>query len=187
MVIWSIANEPESHTEESERYFEPLFQVAREADPTRPVGFVNVMLAPAGKCRVTKFADLVMINRYYGWYFLPGELEVARRRLDEELALWAEDGKPIIITEYGGDTVAGMHALTPSLWTEEYQVDLVTMTHEAFDACEAVVGEHMWNFADFQTVAGFARADGNKKGAFTRGRRPKAVAHLLRKRWRGEG
>ncbi|WP_131103322.1 beta-glucuronidase [Ornithinimicrobium sufpigmenti] len=187
VVIWSIANEPESHTEESERYFEPLFQVAREADPTRPVGFVNVMLAPAGECRVTQFADLVMINRYYGWYVLPGELEVARNRLDEELALWAEDGKPIIITEYGGDTVAGLHALTPSLWTEEYQVDLVNMTHEAFDACEAVVGEHMWNFADFQTVAGFARADGNKKGAFTRGRRPKAVAHLLRKRWREEG
>lgn len=187
VVLWSIANEPESETEAAERYFEPLFQVAREADPTRPVGFVNVMLAPAGECRVTRFADVVMINRYYGWYVLPGELEVARRRLEEELARWEEDGKPIIITEYGGDTVAGMHALTPSLWTEEYQVDLVTMTHEAFDACEAVVGEHMWNFADFQTVAGFARADGNKKGAFTRGRRPKAVAHLLRKRWQGRG
>ena len=187
VVLWAIANEPESQTEKAERYFEPLFQVAREADPTRPVGFVNVMLAPAGECRVTQFADVVMINRYYGWYFLPGELEVARLRLDEELALWEKDGKPIIVTEYGADTVAGMHGLTPSLWTEEYQVDLIRMTHDAFDACEAVVGEHMWNFADFQTVAGFARADGNKKGAFTRGRRPKAVAHLLRQRWRGQG
>jgi beta-glucuronidase len=183
VVVWSIANEPESDSEDAERYFEPLFQVAREADPTRPVGFVNVMLAPAGTCRVTQFADLVMINRYYGWYVFPGELEVARQKLGEELDRWAEDGKPIIITEYGGDTVAGLHGLTPSLWTEEYQVDLVTMTHEAFDACDAVVGEHMWNFADFQTVAGFARVDGNKKGAFTRGRRPKAVAHLLRNRW----
>ncbi|MFK5634058.1 beta-glucuronidase [Ornithinimicrobium sp. LYQ103] len=185
VVVWSIANEPESDTVEAERYFEPLFRVAREADPTRPVGFANVMLAPAGACRVTPLADLVMINRYYGWYAFPGELEVARRRLDEELARWAQDGKPIIVTEYGADTLAGLHALTPSLWTEEYQVDLVTMTHEAFDGCDAVVGEHLWNFADFQTAAGFMRADGNKKGAFTRDRRPKAVAHLLRRRWTG--
>lgn len=183
VVIWSIANEPESQTQEAERYFEPLFRLAREADPTRPVGFVNVMLAPAGECRVTQFADLVMINRYYGWYVYPGQLDIARLRLDEELARWAEDGKPIIVTEYGGDTVAGMHTLTNSLWSEEYQVELIGMTHAAFDACPAVVGEQMWNFADFQTVAGFARADGNKKGAFTRERRPKAVAHRLRQRW----
>ena len=29
-----------------EDYFEPLFELTRELDPTRPVGFVNVMLAP---------------------------------------------------------------------------------------------------------------------------------------------
>ena len=34
VVLWSIANEPESHTEESRAYFEPLFDAARE--PTRP-------------------------------------------------------------------------------------------------------------------------------------------------------
>lgn len=52
VVLWSIANEPESDTEGAENYFRPLFDVARQADPTRPVGFVNVMLAPHGKCRV---------------------------------------------------------------------------------------------------------------------------------------
>jgi hypothetical protein len=49
VVLWSIANEPESDTEGAEKYFQPLFDVAREADPTHPVGFVNVMLAPYGK------------------------------------------------------------------------------------------------------------------------------------------
>jgi beta-glucuronidase len=29
------------------------------------------------------------------------------------------------------------------------------------------------------------RVDGNKKGVFTRERRPKASAHLVRRRWRG--
>ena len=41
-------HEPESDTEGAERYFEPLFELTRELDPTRPVGFVNVMLAPLG-------------------------------------------------------------------------------------------------------------------------------------------
>ena len=53
VLLWSIANEPESHTEESLAYFEPLFAVTREADPSRPVGFVNMMLAPYDKCLVT--------------------------------------------------------------------------------------------------------------------------------------
>ena len=39
-----------SPTREGARdYFEPLFDLTRELDPTRPVGFVNVMLAPHGK------------------------------------------------------------------------------------------------------------------------------------------
>ena len=52
----------------------PLFAVARQADPTRPVGFVNVMLAPHGACRVSQFADVLMLNRYYGWYVNTGDL-----------------------------------------------------------------------------------------------------------------
>ena len=47
VVLWSIANEPESDTDGAEAYFEPLFTLTRELDPSRPVGFVNVMLAPA--------------------------------------------------------------------------------------------------------------------------------------------
>ena len=77
VVLWSIANEPESDTEGAEDYFRPLFDVAREADPTRPVGFVNVMLAPHGTCRVSQFADVLMLNRYYGWYVNTGDLASA--------------------------------------------------------------------------------------------------------------
>jgi beta-glucuronidase len=44
------------------------------------------------------------------------------------------------------------------------------MNHRVFDAVNAVVGEHVWNFADFQTSAGVHRVDGNRKGVFTRDR-----------------
>ena len=39
------------------------------------------------------------------------------------------------------------------------------------------------NFADFQTSQGIIRVQGNKKGVFTRERKPKMAAHYLRERW----
>jgi beta-glucuronidase len=41
----------------------------------------------------------------------------------------------------------------------------------------------VWNFADFATGPAIHRVDGNKKGVFTRDRRPKAAAHVVRTRW----
>jgi beta-glucuronidase len=185
VVMWSIANEPESWTAESRAYFEPLVAAAREADPSRPVAFANFMAATPDRDLITDLFDVLMLNRYQGWYEDAGDLAAAERKLEAELHAWVKThGKPIIITEYGGDAVAGLHAVTPSLWTEEYQADLLDMFHRVFDRVDAVIGEHVWNFADFATAAGILRADGNKKGAFTRERRPKAAAHLLRRRWR---
>jgi beta-glucuronidase len=186
VVLWSIANEPESHTDEAVEYFEPLFALARNLDPSRPVGFVNQIHAPAGRCKLARFSDVLMINRYYGWYRSPGDLEQAEIELERELAKWAEQGKPIVMTEYGADAVAGLHSLDGSLWTEEFQAESLATYHRVFDRQPAVVGEHVWNFADFQTSPSFVRVDGNKKGVFTRDRRPKAAAHLLRRRWRSQ-
>ncbi|NTW42664.1 MAG: beta-glucuronidase, partial [Cellulomonadaceae bacterium] len=187
VVLWSIANEPESDTDAARAYFEPLFALARELDTTRPVGFVNVMLAPHGACKVSELGDVIMLNRYYGWYTHTGDLEGAETAWRAELEEWATDGKPIIITEYGADTVAGVHSLTPQPWSEEYQVAYLEMNHRVFDSVPAVVGEQVWNFADFATAStSVFRVDGNKKGVFTRDRRPKAAAHVLRRRWTGD-
>ena len=169
VVLWSIANEPESDTEGAENYFRPLFDVARDADPTRPVGFVNVMLAPHGKCRVSQFGDVLMLNRYYGWYVNTGDLEAAELAWEEELTAWAGEGKPIIITEYGADTYPGLHSVTAgNPWSEEYQVEYLEMNHRVFDRIDAVVGEQVWNFADFTTTSGIMRVGGNKKGVHPR-------------------
>lgn len=185
VVLWSIANEPESDTEGAEDYFRPLFDLTRELDPTRPVGFVNVMFAPYGKDRVSRFGDVIMLNRYYGWYLYTDELAAAESAWTEELRGWAGEGKPIVITEYGADTYPGLHSVTAMPWSEEYQVAYLEMNHRVFDRFDAVVGEQVWNFADFATTSGINRVGGNKKGVFTRAREPKAAAHALRRRWRG--
>jgi beta-galactosidase/beta-glucuronidase len=109
VVLWSIANEPESQTDAARAYFEPLFALTQELDPSRPVGFANMVLAPHGECRVSELADVIMLNRYFGWYIHTGDLASAEHAWLAELEAWAADGKPIVITEYGADTVQGLH------------------------------------------------------------------------------
>jgi beta-glucuronidase len=184
VVIWSIANEPESWTPESRAYFEPLVAETRRLDPTRPVAFANFMAATPDRDLISDLFDVLMLNRYQGWYAQTGDLAAAERNLEEELRAWVEKyDKPIIFTEYGADAVAGLHDTTPGPWTEEYQAEVLAMFHRVFDRFEAVVGEQIWHFAEFATAPGIMRVDGNKKGVFTRERRPKSAAHLLRSRW----
>ena len=185
VVLWTIANEPESVTPEARAYFEPLAAEARRLDPSRPIAFANVMGATPDVDVITDLFDVVLLNRYFGWYADAGDLAAAEAALDAEIRAWTEaHRKPIVFTEYGADTFAGLHSVTPTPWTEEYQVEVLEMFHRVFDRHEAVVGEQIWNFADFATAAGILRADGNKKGVFTRDRRPKVAAHMLRRRWR---
>jgi beta-glucuronidase len=185
VVLWSIANEPECVTPESRAYFEPLVAETRRLDASRPVGFANVPGADADLDVITDLFDVVMLNRYYGWYVEPGDLAAAERRLEAQLKGWTDKyDKPILITEYGADTLPGQHDVFPGPWSEEYQVAVLEMSHRVFDRVEAVVGEMVWNFADFATAPGIMRVGGNRKGVFTRDRKPKAAARYLRRRWR---
>ncbi|MDP9801340.1 beta-glucuronidase [Arcanobacterium wilhelmae] len=185
VVIWSIANEPETNTDASREYFEPLVKVAREADPTRPVGYVNVMLSTPPVEKIMDLFDVVMLNRYYGWYVNTGNLADAEAALRTEIDQWIEKypGKPIIFTEYGPDTLAGLSDFHRRPWSEEFQADMLGMYHRVFDDYPEVIGEQMWNFADFLTTPGIMRVGGNKKGMFTRDRLPKRAAYEVRERW----
>ena len=184
VVMWSIANEPASHEDGAREYFEPLVTVTRKLDPTRPVCFVNVGRATYQTDRISDMFDVLCLNRYYGWYSETGFIEEAEAALEEELRGWEEKSdKPIIMTEYGADTLAGLHSPLNLPWSEEYQGQLLDMYHRVFDRVESITGEHVWNFADFQTSMGIKRVDGNKKGVFTRDRSPKAAAHALKRRW----
>ncbi|QFG21302.1 beta-glucuronidase [Actinomadura sp. WMMB 499] len=185
VVMWSIANEPASNEEGAREYFEPLVELTRKLDPTRPVTYTAVLFATHENDLIADLFDVISVNRYYGWYVATGDLETAEAYLELDLAGWAQKfGKPIMLGEYGADTMAGQHSVWDTPWTEEYQSALLDMHHRVFDKIDAFVGEHVWNFADFQTAHGIHRVDGNKKGVFTRDRRPKAAARTLRERWK---
>ena len=57
--------------------------------------------------------DVICLNRYYGWYQNSGHPETIRSGLSYELDQWyAAHKKPIIITEYGAGSVAGIHEVS---------------------------------------------------------------------------
>ena len=187
VVLWSVANEPDGAGEGADKYFEPLVKYVKELDPQkRPTTVVNIMMATPERDLISPYIDVLCLNRYFGWYVNHGDIEGARVGLRNELLKWQEKypDKPIIMTEYGADTLPGYHSNWDVPYTEEYQERFHQMSHEVFDELENFVGEHVWNFADFETNSyALIRIQGNHKGLFTRDRNPKSIVKLFRNRW----
>ncbi|MDF7824606.1 beta-glucuronidase [Pontiellaceae bacterium B12227] len=181
VVMWSVANEATTNRPESIPYFKALSELVRSMDSTRPVTMIT---CKAEEDMVMEFFDVVGVNLYPGWYHLPGQVKEAKEDLRDTLEkMYAKFKKPILITEFGADTIPGLHSLPAEQWSEEYQTELILGLIEVMRDLDYVVGEHIWNFADFRTAQNFCRVGGNKKGAFTRDRQPKMVCHFLKKLW----
>ncbi|MEL6611486.1 MAG: beta-glucuronidase [Bacteroidota bacterium] len=188
VIAWAIGNEPglsgepESGEPIAHAYWAPLFDETRRHDPTRPVTVPTHGPHP-GKV-LYPLCDFVSLNRYYGWYSEPGQLDRGLARLEAELDDIAEaHGKPIMLTEFGADTVAGLHATTMVQFTEEFQAELICRYVRAIAAHPSGCGAHVWNFADFRTPQNYRRVVLNLKGVFTRDRQPKRAAFVLRDLW----
>jgi len=182
VVMWSVANEAATYEENSVPYFTKVIDEMRGLDNTRPITMVHT--SPGEADRISHLLDVICVNRYYGWYTDHGHLEVIGQQLEKELMIWHDRfRKPIILSEYGADTIAGLHKTPAVAFTEEFQCEFLDEYHKVFDKLDFVIGEHVWAFADFATKQGVNRVDGNKKGVFTRDRQPKMSAFLLKKRW----
>jgi beta-glucuronidase len=196
VIIWSIANEPfppglsnAIHTGKIDfndpvpiDFLKELHNLARRLDPSRPVTFASMMGTPVTWLRLS---DIVSVNRYWGWYTNPGDIETGAKLLAQELdGIYQNLEKPIIITEFGADSVAGLHSQPPKMWSEEYQANFLDAYLDVATTRDFVVGVHIWNFADFQATQSITRVGSmNLKGVFNRSREPKLAAHTLRKRW----
>ncbi|MCR5703530.1 MAG: beta-glucuronidase [Eubacterium sp.] len=182
VVMWSVANEAATHEEGAVPYFKKIIDRMRSLDDTRPVTMVHTSGADGDK--VSQWLDMICVNRYYGWYTDHSHLEVIGLQLENEMKRWYEKyKKPIILSEYGADTIAGYHKMPAVAYTEEFQCDYLREFHKVFDQLDFMIGEHVWAYCDFQTKQGLNRVDGNKKGVFTRNRQPKMAAFLLKNRW----
>jgi beta-glucuronidase len=106
IVLWSVANELSSKVGASQaRYLQAAATLARQLDPTRPVGYALAGYATAGCQAGYGPIDVLGINDYFGWYPGPGGQLMDRTGLsaylDQMRACYP--GKALMITEFGAE------------------------------------------------------------------------------------
>ena len=193
VVSWSLGNECQIEAPESEEFFRIVSGEVRKADPVRPTTLVA--FTRPGEDHAYKFADIIGINRYYGWYGYPqwgnpgepGDLPRAIELLEAVLDKFHElIAKPFLISEFGADCVAGHHSMFTLQFTEEFQAEFLKRYIKHFQSRSDVAGMHIWHFADFSTNQIPLRVQGNRKGIFSRNREPKIAAFAIRQAWTGQ-
>lgn len=186
VVMWCVANEPLSSQASARAYFEKVVRVARETDGSRPVTMVTFN-SLQDVC--LDLFDVACVNAYPGWYGGGDPFSSSVKGFADYLAKVYEHsgGRPVLVTEFGADSIAGFHMLPSEMWTEDYQSELIGRIIAEIRKCPFVIGEHVWAMCDFRTGQNDRRALGNRKGVFTRDRQPKAAAHALRKMWHAQG
>lgn len=188
VLMWGILNECPSWSEEGRPVYERLLGRLRELDPSRPVTYASVN-AHDDKC--FDLVDVVSANTYPGWYFgdiagIPAELDRIAAHVD---ALGHGD-KPLVISEIGAGAVPGWNDANRSLWTEDYQAELLTtVVDHILEAQDRISGLAIWVLGDFKTTEHRAmlltRPRGvNDKGLVDEYRRPKQSYRAVRERFR---
>ena len=108
VVMWSIANEPRSNQASAADYFKKVAAHARSLDATRPL--TAAIDQQYNDDQMAQSLDVLMINRYYGWYSDTGYVQVIEKQLTNNFNNWHKAfNKPIMMSEYGADTLAGLH------------------------------------------------------------------------------
>ncbi|XP_050520628.1 beta-glucuronidase-like isoform X2 [Daktulosphaira vitifoliae] len=186
IIMWSLANEPENNINASISYFQELYNHVRKLDSSRPITFVNSQQIKNSKA--LEYMDILTVNRYDSWYSDSGHLELIQYQVYKEVEAWNKKfEKPVLITEYGAGSLPGLHSLPETMWSEDYHVTLLNENFKAFDSLITdgipLLGEMIWNFADFKTPQSYLRPGLCMKGLFTRERQPKMVAYTTRNRY----
>jgi beta-glucuronidase len=147
VIIWSIGNEtPVSAPRNS--FMSRLADLVHAADDTRLVS-AALEVHREGKNVVVQDPladklDLVSFNEYAGWYWA-SNADMLNYRFDIKY------DRPVIITELGGDALAGYHADAGTRWSEEYQEQLYENQFKMLAGIKGLRGMTPWVLADFRS------------------------------------
>lgn len=176
IVIWSIANET-PHGEDRDIFLSKLAKFARVQDNSRLISMaMEVTKSPNNintlEDNMNEFVDIVSFNQYVGWYRGTNE---SCKTMEWVIPY----NKPVIISEFGGGALQGLHGDKKERWNEEYQEELYKQNTQMFDRIEGLAGVSPWilvdfrsprrqvpNIQDFFNRKGLISSEGIKKKAF---------------------
>ena len=151
LIIYSVANETPI-SDARNRFLRQLIQDAHSADSTRLVSAALQAREVGERNRITihiddpiaSDLDVLGNNEYIGWY--------VRRPEDADSIDWlSEFGKPMIMSEFGGDALFGYHGEARTRWTEEYQENLYEHQIAMLKRISFLRGMSPWILKDFRS------------------------------------
>jgi beta-glucuronidase len=149
IIFWSITNES-TKGPERDVFLHELAKAARSLDGTR---LITAATNQSSEPEPHKMAiddpliadlDVVGLNEYIGWYNgLPADMDITT---------WSNPfGKPVIVSEFGGDARQGLHGDPSQRWTEEYQEDIYKHQIAALRRIPFIQGIAPWILKDFRS------------------------------------
>ncbi len=144
VVVWSVGNE-NADTDERLAFMKGLADCAHAADRTRLVSAACLVNAAENRIadRLAEHLDVIGINEYCGWY-TPDFSKLP------ELMENSSPDKPVIITEFGADALAGCHGARDDKGTEECQADIYEKQIETLREISYIKGMTPWLLYDFR-------------------------------------
>ena len=153
IIIWSIANETPV-ADDRNIFLRELAKNVRETDNTRLVSAALLVerkdTAQAIELTVNdplvESLDVLAVNTYNGWY---GDDKLS----DLPSTIWhLPNHKPLILSEFGADAKAGVHAQDKLFkFSEEYQAEYYRQTLLMADNITNLSGLSPWVLKDFQS------------------------------------
>jgi beta-glucuronidase len=144
VIIWSVGNE-NADTDARNAFMSNLAKKAHALDDSRLVSAACLVNHDLLKIedRLADSLDIIGINEYYGWY--DPEFEKLPKILTN-----SNPGKPVIITEFGGDARKGQRGSVDDLFSEDKQKRLFEQQVETLKKCPFIAGTTPWIFYDFR-------------------------------------
>jgi beta-glucuronidase len=148
VILWSVANETPV-SELRNKFLKGLIDHARSLDSTRLITAANerhyenpttqIVDDPLGQ-----YLDVLGCNEYVGWYDGPPEKA-------DSLSWKVTLSKPLIISEFGGDALFGLHGEKNVRWTEEYQKSIYEHQIAMLRKIPSLAGLSPWILMDFRS------------------------------------
>ncbi len=150
VIIWSMANETPP-AEPRNRFLTSLIQHSRTLDNTRLLSAALERHEQPGEAltqvlddKIGEQLDIVAFNQYIGWYGGTPD--------DAPKAKWIIPfNKPVVMSEFGGDALQGLHGNRDERWSEEYQEYLYQQTLLMMEKIPNIRGVSPWILADFRS------------------------------------
>ena len=150
VIFWSMSNETPTDEPGRLEFIKTLAAEARKLDSTRLItsamnrgekvdDHTRLLKDPLGE-----FLDVLGWNEYVGWYEgRPEDLD----RIEWKTAF----DKPLIMSEFGGSALYGMHGDAQTRFSEEYQADLYHHQLGSLRKIPSLVGMSPWVLMDFRS------------------------------------